>query len=123
MHIQLETPDNNTIRSYTDEEITVGATVYKMSIIVSRQRIISPWVIHSIVELNETRLEPILSLKPEIIIIGHQQLGMQIPVELMHNLSKQRVGIESMSIGAACRTFNVLLSEQRHVVAGIIFTT
>ena len=40
---------------------------------------------------------------------------------VMHYLSKQRIGIECMSIGAASRTFNVLLGEGRRVVAGIIF--
>lgn len=121
MHIHREAPDNTTIRSYTDTDITVGTSNYHESVIISKQGIISSWPIYSVQELNEEILEPILKLDPEIIIIGHQQAGVQIPMTIMQYLSKQRIGIECMSIGAASRTFNVLLSEQRSVVAGIIF--
>ena len=121
MHIQLETPDNNTIRSYNDTEITVGSEVYQNSIIISRNEVISSWPIHVVQELNETSLAPAIKLDPEIIIIGHQQRGAQIPIPVLEYLSKQRIGIECMSIGAASRTFNVLLSEGRRVVIGVIF--
>ena len=121
MHIQLETPDKNTILSYTDEQVTVEAVVYQGSVIIGRHSIIFPWPIHSVIELTEASLEPMLHLKPEIIIIGHQQPSVYLPMSIMQYLSKFRIGIECMSIGAACRTFNVLLSEQRNVIAGIIF--
>ncbi|HAU0934786.1 TPA: hypothetical protein JBH70_12550, partial [Legionella pneumophila] len=55
------------------------------------------------------------------IIIGHLQTGKTLPVTLISQLSQKRIGIECMSIGAACRTYNVLLSEHRAVVAGFIF--
>lgn len=122
MHIQLEAPDKNAIRSYTDAEITIDATVYQQSVIISRDTIISEWPVHSVQELNEKNLEALLELEPEVIIVGHQQFGIYIPIPVMHYLSKQRIGIECMSIGAASRTFNVLLSEQRSVVAAIIFS-
>ena len=121
MHIHLEAPDNNTIRSYSNEQLTIGSKNYENSVIISRETIISPWSIHSVQELNETTLEPILQLKPEIIIIGHQQAGMYIPMRIMQDLSKQSIGVECMSIGAASRTYNVLLSEGRNVIVGIIF--
>lgn len=120
MHIQLEAPDKNGIRSYTDAEITVGSAVYQQSIIIGKDTIVSEWPVHSVQELNETNLAPILALEPEVIIVGHQQSGVYIPALVMQYLSKQRIGIECMSIGAASRTFNVLLSEHRNVVAAII---
>lgn len=122
MHIQLEAPDKNAIRSYTDAEITIDATVYQQSVIISRDTIISEWPVHFVQELNEKNLEDLLKLEPEVIIVGHQQSGVYIPIPVMQYLSKQRIGIECMSIGAASRTFNVLLSEQRSVVAAIIFS-
>ncbi len=120
MHIQLEAPDKHAIRSYSDMEITVNETVYKDSVIISRDTIISEWHVHSIQELTEINLEIILKLDPEVIIVGHQQSGILIPLPVMQFLSKKRIGIESMSIGAASRTFNVLLSELRRVVGLII---
>lgn len=119
MHIQRETLENNTIRSYTDHQITVGSECYESSVIISLDSVISSWPIHHLHELNEITLEPILALQPEIIIIGHSETA-TIPLPILEYLSKRRIGIESMSIGSASRTFNVLLGEKRRVVVGII---
>jgi len=122
MHINLESADKHTIQSYSDSEIKINHVLYQDSILISRDEIISPWGVHSVEELsNEAILASLLKFNPEIIIIGHKQLAMQLPIDVIERLSKLRIGIENMSIGAACRTFNVLLSEQRAVVAGILF--
>lgn len=121
MHIQLEANENNTICSYTTSSISIGSSVYHNSVIISRNTIISPWPIHSIQQLDKETIGPLLQFEPEIIIIGQQPPYTMLPIGIMEYLSKQRIGIECMAIGAASRTFNVLLSEGRRVVAGIIF--
>jgi len=121
MQINLEAADNHSIKSYSDSQIKIQSTLYEDSFIVSRNEIIIPWPIHSLQELNEATMEPLLKFQPEIIIIGHNQPGILAPTAILEQLSKLRIGIECMSIGAASRTFNILLSEQRTVVAGFIF--
>jgi uncharacterized protein len=120
MQIQREAPENHSIRSYANKQITVGTTPYDTSVIVSKEKVIHPWNIHSIKDLSELLLEPILELKPDILIVGHEALGTQPPPVIIQYLSKHRIGFECMSIGAASRTFNVLLSEDRLVVVGFI---
>ena len=121
MHIQIETPDLNTITSYSDAELIVNGKVYQNNLILSRKLIISPWEIESISQLDENHLKLLLELDPEVILIGHSSLGVYLHYSVIESLSKQRIGIECMSIGSACRTFNVLLSEGRHVIGGFIF--
>lgn len=121
MQINLETADINSIQSYSDSEIKINHLTYSKSIIISQEKLISDWSVSSVHDLNESCLEPIIALKPEVIIIGHNQLGQFVSAKLIHDLAKQGIGIECMSIGAACRTFNVLLSEMRAVVLGILF--
>ena len=121
MQINKESPDQHTIQSYSDTQITINQTNYQNSLIISREAIILDWPIHSILTFNQAILMPILSLNPEIILIGHKQSGAFLPIAIMEYLSKQRIGVECMSIGAASRTFNVLLGEQRAVVVGFIF--
>lgn len=123
MQINREAADKHTIQSYSDTLITVNNINYSDSLIISREIIISNWDVHSLTDLNETHILPLLELQPEVIIIGHNQIGVQVPITIIQALSKQRIGIECMSIGAASRTFNVLLGEQRAVVAGMIFET
>lgn len=122
MQINREAADKHTIQSYTDTQITVNNIQYSNSLIISRETIVPNWNVQSLFDLNDTDLLPLLALRPEIIIIGHNQKSVQVPMVILQALAKQRIGIECMSIGAASRTFNVLLGEQRAVVSGILFS-
>ena len=120
MQISLEKADKNAIQAYSESEIKVNNTTYTSSLIVSQDTIIANWPVQNIHDLNEALLTPLIKLKPEIIIFGHHSSHYHAPVMVLQQLAKQRVGFEFMTMGAACRTYNVLLSEQRHVVLGLI---
>lgn len=121
MQIHLEKPNQHTIQSYSDKGVVVDNTPYEKSIIITPTQIINPWSITSLAYLNETTLAPLLDLKPDLILIGHQNTNLYLKPALMHYITQHKIGIECMSLGAACRTFNVLLSEGRDVVLGVIF--
>jgi uncharacterized protein len=122
MHIQIDSRNTNSITSYSETQLCVGDAVYQQNVVVSNHQVLSTWLVQSIHDLNEVTLTPLIQLKPEIILIGHQQINHYPPVHVLQWLSQQRIGIECMSIGSACRTFNLLLSEGRHVVGGFIFS-
>lgn len=120
MQINLEATDAHSIQAYSDNEIKVNSIIYQKSLIISSRELITDWSIDSILQLDDASLEPLLRYSPNIIVIGHKQQGKFPPPTILETLSKKRIGLECMSIGAACRTFNVLLSELREVVIGII---
>lgn len=121
MQINLEATDTNSVQSYSQNKIQINSICYDKSLIVSRQEIISDLAIKSILDMDQAVIDLILKLKPEVVLIGHEQAGKFPPMQLINELGKLRIGIECMSIGAAARTFNVLLSEHRNVVSGFIF--
>lgn len=121
MQISLEDANSHSVQAYGKNQIQINSIIYEASLIVSREEIISELAIKSVTEMDEAYLELLTSLKPELIIIGHDQIGQFPPMSMIAQLSKLRIGIESMSLGAACRTYNVLLGEDRAVVAGFIF--
>ncbi|MCX7116515.1 MAG: MTH938/NDUFAF3 family protein [Legionellales bacterium] len=121
MHIQREPIDKHTIRAYSDSQVKVGEEIYVQSLIISKQQILSPWSVTAVEQLTESSAEPLLQSKPDVILLGHAGSLKMLPMAFISALSKQRIGLECMSVGAACRTFNVLLSEGRKVVVGIIF--
>jgi len=120
MHINLESTDNHSIQAYSFDAIRVNSVDYHKSLIVSSHEIISDWPIQSIQQLDAQLLKPLLLSKTKVIILGHQQLGVAVPPAILQTLVSQGIGLEVMSIGAACRTFNVLLHEKREVAIGII---
>jgi uncharacterized protein len=120
MEIQLETQEPHTIRSYNQDSITIQDKTYHQSLCVSAHHIHTPWLVSNTQQLTLADLEPILQYHPEIIIIGRAVAHPPL-FYLASELSRQQIGIEWMSIGAACRTFNILLGEHRAVALGILF--
>ena len=121
MQIQLETHETHTIQAYNDTEIKVNDVRYHTSFIVSRDSLITPWTLLDTAELNEDLLQPLLDLEPEVIILGSKAPNVLRRLDCIRQLCEKHIGIECMTRDAACRTFNILLSEHRRVVAGFIF--
>ena len=67
--------------------------------------------------LNSPELATFLQMQPEILLIGCGAQKKHIPPSQLARLSSQNMGIESMDTAAACRTYNVLASENRKVAA------
>lgn len=120
MEINKEPKTKFSIQTYDLDSITVHNTKYTSSTIISKNHIASDWEPQSLTDLNANNIQSLLALNPEIIIIGHNNINEQIPIEMRALLTQHRIGIESMSVGAACRTFNILLNEDRNVVYGFI---
>lgn len=120
MQIQLEAREQHSIQAYSDTEIKINQTNYTTSLIVSRDTLITPWAINHTTELTKSLLEPLLALQPELILLGTHAPHQLRQLNLIQALCEQHIGVECMDVGAACRTFNILLGEQRAVVAGFI---
>lgn len=114
-----ENPSKYQIRAYEPSKITINEQVYTSSLLVCPDAL-SEWSVNAIADLTAADMQEILTLKPEIILLGSgEELIMPSP-ELLAIAQEQRVGIEVMTNSAACRTFSILTAEQRRVVLGII---
>ena len=81
---------------------------------------VRPWPVPSFEELNAEAFEQIALLDPELVIFGSgSRLRFPGP-QWLQALIARRIGVETMDTAAACRTYNVLVSEQRSVVAALI---
>lgn len=108
------------IDSYEAGELTVNGRQYRENLIISAEMIKENWDIEHIRQLTTSHLQPLLDTEPEVIIIG---TGLQLafpPVENYGEVMNHGIGVEFMDTGAACRTYNVLVSEGRKVCAGLI---
>lgn len=122
MHVNLAPNESHAIQAYSDHEIQINSKKYSASLIVSQHEIIDCWTVNFITDLNEETIQPLLKYKPNIILIGYIDSKPDLLQlhQLKQMLETQFISIELTSIGAACRTFNILLCEHRDVVLGII---
>jgi uncharacterized protein len=83
-------------------------------------RIIDDWPPQAFVELKADHFETIMACNPELVILGTGR-RLQFPhAAVTRLLVEAHVGLEVMDTGAACRTYNVLMSEDRQVVAALL---
>jgi uncharacterized protein len=121
MKIRLEDgAGGNFIRAYGPGQITVNHTVYTRSLIVTPEKIIPDWPPSTFIELERAHFEGIAALRPEVVILGAGG-RLQFPAPAcLQELVRARIGVEVMDTGAACRTFNILMGENRRVVAALL---
>ena len=89
---------------------------------MSAEHIIADWPARDPDTLRLADLTAALELKPEIILIGTGALAALPDLTLMDALAARGIGLEFMTTPAACRTYNVLVQEQRRVVAALFNT-
>jgi uncharacterized protein len=109
----------NLIRGYSESEVRIGQHVVRGSCIVTADTLITSWEPSSFAELTAVHLEAVLALTPELVILGTGPLQQFPAAEVRALLGSRGVGLEAMALGAACRTFNVLVQEERRVAAGL----
>jgi uncharacterized protein len=109
----------NLIRGYSAQEIRIGERRLQGSCIVSADSLIEDWTPKTFAELTAAHLEPILALKPELVLLGTGSSQRFPPSAIRSLFTAQGVGLEAMDLGAACRTFNILVQEERRVVAAL----
>jgi uncharacterized protein len=112
----------NLIRGYSQQEIRIGEQHLQASCIVSADTVIADWEPASFAELTPAHLERILALKPEVVLLGTGATQRFPPASIRAALTARGVGLEAMDLGAACRTFNILVQEERRVVAALFLS-
>ena len=120
MQINLEENETHAIQSYSDTQVMINHIIHEQNLIINQKNLITPWSLP--LKPNVQDMQLLLDLKPEIIIIGHAHpTALNLPASISTALANLRIGIECMPLGAACRTYNILLSEKRAVVLGVLF--
>jgi len=121
MELTLERPgDHLYIRSVTEQGIRIFDRLYSGPIIVSADDVLTDWNVTHPDDLTEQSLEPVFGLAPEIVIVGTGATQRLPHPELQMHFYRRQIGVEFMSTPAACRTFNILISERRRVVAVLL---
>jgi len=112
--------DINLVRSHTPGEVRIGGQLLRAPLLVSAATIVTDWPAGSIAALDEAHLAPILALDPQVVIVGMPGPARWPPAAVRAHLGAQRIGLEVMEFGAACRTYNVLAQEDRRVVLALL---
>jgi uncharacterized protein len=110
------------VRRYEPGRIDVLGTRHTASVILTLSDVIDGWPPQSIDALEPAHLERLTELdpRPETVLIGTGEQQVFPPHDVVAPLIDARMGFEFMDTRAACRTWNILLAEDRHAVAALM---
>jgi uncharacterized protein len=112
----------NLIDAYGSEGIVIGGRRFTRGLIVTPQRVLDDWGPADPASLRLAHLEALLEQAPDaqVMVLGTGAYQVFPDPTLYVAITRRGVGLEVMDTGAACRTYNILMSEGRRVVAGLM---
>jgi uncharacterized protein len=117
---QDSTSGINVIRAYGNGELRVNENVYRGAVILSAATVIADANIQNLDDLVAWGFPRTLALEPELVLLGTGARQIFPAASYGAQLLRAGIGFEVMDSGAACRTFNVLVAEQRRVAAMLL---
>ncbi len=120
MKLQAEKLDGLVISGHGPGWIAVNGERHHNSIVLSSRGLFLDWPCNRFDDLTPDHFSQLAGLDAELVIFGSgARLHFPRPDWLL-GLMERRIGVETMDTMAACRTYNILASEGRHVVAALL---
>ena len=121
MKLHLESaPDLNTFTGYGEGCVKVNDRRIEKSVVVTPGRVLADWPAADFESLRAEHLAALTDLGCEIVLLGTgSQLRFPRP-ETLRPLIDAGIGVEVMDVRAACRTYNILMAEERKVAAALL---
>jgi len=123
MKFQPEKTDQTLITAVDSSGLYIGQECITQSLVLGSHGERFNWQINRFEDLTAEHFKKLGESKPELVIFGS---GAKIKFphpKLIATLMQERIGVETMDTPAACRTYNILAGEGRHVIGAFLIET
>ena len=110
----------NTITGYGDGYVLINGERRDSSVVVLPERVVQ-WPAQRFDALSQEDFAFLGQFRVEILLLGTGPRQRFPHPQLTAGLAKAGVGLEVMDLRAACRTYNILVAEERKVAAALLF--
>ncbi len=108
------------IISYTALELRLPDRVITRSALICGHDV-TEWPVQQPSDLNHNTLAPLLALGVDVVLLATGERQQFPAIDILNTARRAGLALEVMDTGAACRTYNVLISEDRAVALAVIF--
>lgn len=117
--------DQYLITAFDDGLVKINLQTYTNSLILMPNILIDDWLSatpmpHALKALTVENIATIAQLNPEVVLLGTGKTHQFMHPKMVAALTQMNIAVEFMSTAAACRTYNILMSEGRNVAAALI---
>ena len=110
----------NAFTGYGEDYVLVNGERHSSSLIVLAERVL-PWPVADFDSLEASHFEALAAMALEVVLLGTGRTLRFPHPRLTRALNEARIGVEVMDLQAACRTYNILVAEDRKVAAALLF--
>jgi uncharacterized protein len=110
----------NAVTGFVPGTVRINGQPHSSSVVLPWRGEVQAWPCNDFAELESAHFEQLLAHAPELVILGSGSRIRFAAPALLRSLIERGIGVETMDTGAACRTYNVLASEGRAVVAALL---
>ncbi len=107
------------VTTYDEKSVTINHVRFSQNVLVLPDAPPALWPVSGFDSLAPEDFSAIIAAQPDLLLIGTSSPQQFLSPQLQVYLSSKKIGIETMNIRAACRTFNLLLSEERRVALAL----
>jgi uncharacterized protein len=118
--LHASTPSGlNVFTAYGDDYVVINGERRSENLVVLPERIVG-WPARSFDALTRGDFEFLQSMQTEIVLLGTGPRQRFPHPRLTAPLAQAGIGLEVMDLRAACRTYNILVAEDRKVAAALL---
>jgi uncharacterized protein len=110
----------NTVTGYGPGYVEINAQRHEASLLVMPEQPLEAWAPRRFEDLTAEHFEAVLAQAPDVVLLGTGERQRFVHPRLVAMLTARHIGVESMDTGAACRTYNILMTEGRKVLAALL---
>ena len=119
LHLQTNT-GQNLFTGHGEGYVSVNTHRHQRPVVVMADEVRTDWNATDFASLAPAHFEYFLDLKPEVVLLGTGAKQQFAHPDLYRALIQARIAVEFMNTPAACRTYNILVAEDRKVVAAVL---
>lgn len=120
MKFHADPQQGNSIEASGDGWIKIAGQIHHENLLLTHNGDLTPWSVTRLESLDASAFEALCISDIELVILGTGLKHRFLRPSAYHPLIQQGIGLETMSSAAACRTYNVLISEGRKVLLALI---
>jgi uncharacterized protein len=121
LKLHLANPgDTKLFTAHGAGHVMVNGERFDRSIVVLAEEVRGDWAVVGFDGLEESHFDYFLALKPDVLLLGTGATQRFPHPRLYRALTDAGIGVECMDTPAACRTYNILVAEDRRVIAAIL---
>jgi uncharacterized protein len=120
MKLHTDPRTGNTVTAHGEGYVAINGERHAGSLIVQPDGLDTTWQVASIAALEPAHIERLLATGADILILGTGRRQQFPPLALLKPVIAAGRTVDVMDTSAACRTYNILMSEGRTVAAALI---